>query len=242
MELRSTAIPTLHALGVPQFYCFPLSRTMRYEDTVAYMDDLVQDQLEKNLTDAAINKTSAPLLEDVVGKLTALRKEVFERDFSDMCVPINIFFPMDRLKKIAQNYARIDAIEDLRVVLGAKYDLSSSLLEPYATRIIDTIQESRTATDTIMVDKKPEPIQPRKRPAPKPRKRKYDGYVPEHLLDPKDPKDAKFLENQRELMAYDARLMEESSQRWIKSQREQAQATVEISALKSAAKKLRSSK
>lgn len=79
--------------------------------------------------------------------------------------------------------------------------------------------------------------QPRGRELPRHRKRKYDGIVPEHLLNPDDPKDAQFLSRQREMLAYDKRILEESTERWRERQQDQAVQTVRRQALKAVTNK-----
>lgn len=243
IRLRSTAIHGLQLLGKTHMYGFTMSRTLRYEDTVAFESDLVQEQLHKDIVQAADPKTSPALVTTVTEKLTALRCEVFERDWAGLCIPINDFFPFDVLEKIAQNSARICTVEVLNTVLGSKYNLPTSYLKRYALDIMKIIHDEATAErDSLPADQLEAATgsmagQPRGREPPRHRKRKYDGIVPEHLLNPDDPKDAQFLSRQREMLAYDKRILEESTERWRERQQDQAVQTVRRQALKAATNK-----
>lgn len=80
-----------------------MSKNLRYEDAVAYESDLVQEQLHKDLTQAANPRTAAALVTAVTEQLTVFRSQVYERDWADQGIPIDGIFPFDVLKKIAQN-------------------------------------------------------------------------------------------------------------------------------------------
>ena len=63
-----------------------MSKTLRYEGTVSYGSDLVQ-QLDKSLAESAAVKPSPALAAAVAVSLIALRSEIFDRDWEpeDLC-------------------------------------------------------------------------------------------------------------------------------------------------------------
>ena len=206
-----------------------------HEDTVAHERDLLRERLD-GLAGAAVTKAPTALVEAVVAKLKAFRSEVYGRDdWGSPHIAISGFFPMDRLNEIARNCATVRTVEDLDRVLGPKYNLPGSLLAPYASDILKIIQE---ATDTPQLDevlanslgeqKNVSFVTKKKRGPPGPRKRKYDGVFPEHLLNPDDPKDARFLQRQREMQAYDQRILDESIDRWMERQRQRERAAASV--------------
>lgn len=219
-----------------------------HEDTVAQERDLLREQPD-GLVGAAASKAPTALVEAVAARLEAFRSEVYGRDsWGSPRIVISGFFPMNRLNEIARNCTKIRTVEDLGTVLGPKYYLPGSLLAPYASDILKIIQE---VTDTPQLDEVPAnslgeqknvpSVTKKKRGPPGLRKRKYDGVFPEHLLNPEDPKDARFLQRQREMQAYDQRILDESIGRWMESQRqrERAAASVEHRGTKAAANKKR---
>lgn len=238
LQLRSTAVPRLQSLGKTHTHGFAMSKTLRYEDTVAYESDLVQELLDKDFAQNSAPKTSPALAIAVAEGLKAFRLEVFERDWAGRYIPINNVFPIDRLNKISRNSAKISTVEELNTELGAEFNLPTSYLARYALdtmKIILAKKENLPANQVASMTGHWQPT----RALPKLRKRKYDGVVPEHLLNPDDPKDALFLGKQKEMLAYDQRILEESTERWIESQREQAVATVQRQASKAATNKKR---
>lgn len=136
----------------------------------------------------------------------------------DLRIPIN-FFPIDGLKKIALNCAKIHTAEGFNTALGAGRRPPTSPLTLYALDIVKIIHDEAEAEKYNL----PEyhvaspPVtgsaggmtgQPKMKAPPKPRKRKYDGVVPEHLLNPDGPKDALFPVEQKEILAYDQQIPE----------------------------------
>lgn len=84
-----------------------MSKALRYEDTVAYESDLVQEQLDKDLAQEAAPKPPPALGKQLPNDLQHLgARSPNEAWAICVCIPIN-FFPIDRLKKIALNSVKI---------------------------------------------------------------------------------------------------------------------------------------
>jgi hypothetical protein len=165
----------------------------------------------------------------IIPRLKAFRTDVWTQNFAGLGIPINIFFSLDHINRIARDGSIINTCSDLNTVLGTKYFLDSSFLQPYTQIIIKIITDTRYA---VQHDRLPT-VQSTQQQAggsqgPLPRKRrKYDvEHIPENQLDPNNPLHQRILHDQRELQEYDRKLDEDRATRWKASQQGKAAHTV----------------
>jgi hypothetical protein len=178
-----------------------------------------------------IQKPASPddLVAAVISRLKAFRTEVWTQNFAGLGIPIDVFFSLVHMKRIATDCCTIDTDSDLRTVLGTKYFLDSSFLQPYTQTILKIIIDTRSALQHSCfpnVSSAQQQVDHAQGPQPR-KKRKYDvPFTPEDHLDPSNPSDQRTLRRQRELQQYDQHLVEKKAAREKASQQAKAAQTV----------------
>jgi hypothetical protein len=225
LETRKTTVQAHRDLGIFSTYGFKLNQSLRYDDTSAYSQDLIDAQLAENL---ALQKKVQPaesLVEDVTVGLLSLASFIYENDLKETGVSQSCVFPWDQVQKVAQECLTIENEKTLEACVGPQFSLSNSFVGPYILRILEIIDKAKQNHQEKQLTEKT--AEPAKSINPG-RKRKHQiVFQPEESFDLSDPKQVTLLERQRKAQAYEKELEQRAETRKMNAQISQAKNQVE---------------
>jgi hypothetical protein len=237
VKARQDSIEPFRAISSEEFIGFNLSRSLRYEDTAAYNQDLIDKQYEVNLNTPSNSEVPAMIIETVETQLRKMRCTIFIREgLMEYGLTEYILLSEKMVSKIAKRCTAIANRNDLQSAVGSSYDLSNSILEPYIEEIINVIAETTAtlspapgpqavlATVQDNTACKRNPVAPRKR-------RKYE-VTPEAEENLIQRGDFEALERQRALKAYDKAIDDRTEKRFTERQLAIAEKAIETKAQK----------
>jgi hypothetical protein len=232
LETRKTTVQPYRDLGIFSTYGFKLSQSLRYDDTSAYSQDLVDAQLAENLAQQKKLSAAESLVEDVTVGLSSLASSIYENDLKDTGVSQSRVFPWEQIQKVARECLAIENEQNLEACLGPQFSLSNSFVGPYIHQILEIIGKAKQNNQEKQLTEQTQgqsitTLGPAKR-IHSGRKRKHPAvYMPEESFDLTDPKQVTQLERQRKAQAYEKELEQRAEARWMNSQISQAQNQVE---------------